>query len=97
MLEIRRLEQHKSAQCHVCIENDGTIYFISYSTLVIKAVPDENGLYYLSCTGTYSNTTRRQIGWFLKEYFGDVTYYDMKESAECGNIIHAELKHAKFW
>lgn len=97
MSEIRRLEHHKSAQCRVCIDNDGTINFISYSTLVIKAVPDENGIYYLSCTGTYSNATRKQIGWFLKEYFGDVSYYDMKESAERGNIITAEMKHAKFW
>lgn len=69
MLERIRLEHHKSAHCHVLIDNDGTINFISYSTLVIKAEPGENGIYYLICTGTYSPTTRRQIVWFFKRVF----------------------------
>nr|UVY05914.1 MAG: hypothetical protein [Bacteriophage sp.] len=41
--------------------------------------------------------TRKQIGWFLKEYFGDVSYYDMKKCAEDGTGICAERKHAKYW
>lgn len=78
MLETRKLTNHKSSQCHVTIEDNGTINFISYTTLVIQAVPHVSGQYVLFCTGTYSQTTRKQIGWFLKEYFGDVSYYDMK-------------------
>lgn len=97
MLERRRLTNHKSAQCHVCIEDDGTIYFFSYSTLVIQADHIDNDNYILFCTGTYSNTTRKQIGWFLKEYFGDVSYYQMKQSAEDGAGVYAVRKHAKFW
>lgn len=97
MLETKKLTRHRSAQCQVLIEDNGTINFISYRTLVIQAVPDESGLYDLFCTGTYSATTRRQIGWFLKEYFGDVSYYDMKKCAENGTGIWAERKHAKYW
>lgn len=41
--------------------------------------------------------TRKQIGWFLKEYFGDISYYDMKRISGSGEGIYAERKHAKFW
>lgn len=97
MLERKKLEHHKQAKCYVVIENDGTINFISYATLVITAVPQFNGKYELFCTGTYSQTTRKQIGWFLKEYFGDINYYHMKKCSEDGTSIFAERKHAKFW
>lgn len=80
MLETRKLTNHKSAHCHVSIEDNGTINFISYTTLVIQAVPHSSGQYVLFCTGTYSQTTRKQIGWFLKEYFRDISYYDMKNA-----------------
>lgn len=97
MLETRKLTNHKSAQCHISIEDNGTINFISYTTLVIQAIPHESGGYILFCTGTYSQTTRKQIGWFLKEYFGDISYYQMKQCAEDGTGIYAERKHAKYW
>lgn len=42
MLETRKLTNHKSAHCHVSIEDNGTINFISYTTLVIQAKPQEN-------------------------------------------------------
>lgn len=89
MLETRKLTNHKSAQCHISIEDNGTINFISYTTLVIQAVPHISGQYVLFCTGTYSQTTRKQIGWFLKEYFGDVSYYDMK------NVQRTELEYVQ--
>ena len=41
MLETRKLTRHKYAQCHIEIEDNGTINFISYTTLVIRAVPFE--------------------------------------------------------
>ena len=97
MLETRKLTNHKYAQCYVEIEDDGAINFISYTTLVIRAVPFESYGYILYCTGTYSQTTRKQINWFLKEYFGDVSYYDMKRIANSEKGIYAERKHAKFW
>lgn len=97
MLETRKLEHHKYSQCHVSIEDNGTINFISYTTLVIQAIPTTYGDYVLYCTGTYSPTTRKQIGWFLKEYFGDISYQQMKQCAKDGTGISATKKHAKYW
>lgn len=66
MLETRKLTNHKYAKCHIEIEDNGTINFISYTTLVIRAVPFEGHGYILYCTSTYSRSTIRQVGWFLK-------------------------------
>ena len=74
-----RLSNHASAQCHV-IESENRIDFISYTTRVIT-IFWENGKRWIECTGTYSATTRKQIGWFLKEYAPDLCYYDMKAIA----------------
>ena len=104
-MTIKKLTNHPGAQCKVRLNDDGTIDFISYTTLVIKATPfnsvtledradldllDPAGnvtpetldnVYFLECTGTYSRTTARQISWFLREYFGDISYASMKEIA----------------
>lgn len=72
----KRLNNHASAQCHVVIDKEG-IHFISYTTRVISIVR-KAGERLVECTGTYSATTRKQIGWFLKEYAPDLSYYDMK-------------------
>jgi hypothetical protein len=99
-LEKKKLQHHPGAQCYVEI-TEGQIDFISYSTLVIRATlaPDlEDGTkWLLSCTGTYSQTTRKQIGYFLKEYFGDIYYSDMKSIAGTNDYILAEHKTAKYW
>lgn len=69
MLETRKLTNHKSAQCHVSIEDNGTINFISYTTLVIQAVLHISGKYVLFCTGTYSATTRKTDRMVLERIF----------------------------
>lgn len=97
MTEIRKLTQHPYSQCSVIIKEDGAILFYSYSTLVIGAEPITEGHYEVYCTGTYSPTTRKQIGWFLKEYFGDLNYYHMKEIAGKHACKIAERKHSKLW
>lgn len=52
----------------------------------------------LVCTGTYSATTRKQIGWFLKEYFGNVAYQDIKFIVETGHTcLMAHRCTAKYW
>lgn len=76
MLEIRKLADHKYSKCHVELLGKG-IDFISYTTPVIY-IRYINGERYVECTGTYSQTTRKQIGYFLKEYAPDLNYYDMK-------------------
>lgn len=78
-MRVTRLNNHKSAQCHV-IESENRIDFISYTTRVIS-IFWENGKRMVECTGTYSRTTARQITWFLREYAPDLNYYQMKEIA----------------
>lgn len=72
-----KLRNHPSSQCHVTVYDSGNIKFTSYATDVIF-VKYIDGKRYIECTGTYSATTRRQIGWFLKEYIPELTYQDMK-------------------
>lgn len=75
---IKRLENHPGANCTVVEFDNGNVNFISYSTRVISI---ENAMSNrkIECTGTYSTTTRRQIGWFLREYASDLNYYDIKK------------------
>ena len=56
---------------------NGNIHLISYTTRVISI--DADG--WLECTGTYSATTRKHIGAFLKEYAPNLNYHDAKRAA----------------
>lgn len=80
----RYLQNHPHAQCHIEQEtfNSLNMVFVSYTTPVLII---ENGE--MECTGTYSATTRKQIGWFLKEYFPKITYQDVKKAYEKGYKI----------
>jgi hypothetical protein len=75
MYTTSNLRQHPYCQCKVRRYADGAIVFISYATPVILI--DSDG--WLSCTGTYSQTTRRQIGYFLKEYVPTLDYHMVKQ------------------
>lgn len=78
-----KLKNHPYCNCYVemdNIENPTQISFISYRTVVIYATKKDN-VWYIECSGTYSQTTRKQISWFLREYFPKINYYDMKEIA----------------
>lgn len=86
-MEIKRLSNHKSAQCEVRIGTDGVIIFRSYVTDVIIATPIEDNRYELECSGLYSMTTRKQIGWFLREYFPQITFADIKKACENSYIL----------
>lgn len=81
---IKKLKNHKYAQCHIEFENNKVV-FVSYSTAVIF-ITRRNGKRYVECTGTYSQTTRKQIGYFLKEYLPQFSYYDMKNIVGKGEI-----------
>lgn len=76
MMTIKKLTDHCYSQCHVEIAPNGEISFFSYVTLVCRI--DAEG--WLECTGTYSQTTRKQIGWFLKEYAPEMTYQMVKQA-----------------
>lgn len=79
-----KLKNHPHSQCHVEIDND-RIIFVSYSTAVIFIIM-RGGQRFIECTGTYSQTTRKQIGYFLKEYAPDLNYYNMKSIVGKGEI-----------
>ena len=70
----KKLDSMPYAQCGVILNSDGSVKFFSYSTLV--CIIDAQG--WLECTGTYSNTTRKQIGRFLREYAPNLSYHDAK-------------------
>lgn len=86
----RCLREMPYAHCGVNVY--GThIEFISYETLVIRI--DNDG--WLEITGTYSPTTRKQIGRFLKEYVSHLCYHDVKIFYERNllyNIYTGEVK-----
>ena len=67
------LQGHTTKNARYFVDGDGR-GLISYHTkvLIIK-----DGV--LFCTGLYSVTTRRHIGWFLSEYLPTFNYYDIKK------------------
>ena len=81
-MEKLKLKEHPYCKCYVLKDND-KITLVSYITEVIIAVrnPKNKNEWFLKCTGTYSQTTRKQIGWFLREYFPKINYFNMKEIA----------------
>ena len=86
-----KLKNHPYAQCSVRELIDGSVVFTSYNTDVIYI--DKDGWLYVS--GLYSATTRKQIGYFLKEYVPAFSYQLIKmlyyKHLMC-NIYTAELK-----
>ncbi len=89
-----KLKNHPYAQCSVRELIDGSIVFTSYKTDVIYI--DKDGWLYVS--GLYSATTKKQIGYFLKEYVPELTYQDIKYlyyNRRVLNIYTAEIKGDK--
>ena len=86
-----KLKNHPYAQCFVRVLIDGSVVFTSYKTDVIY-IDNEGWLY---VTGLYSATTRKQIGYFLKEYVPALSYQDIKSlyyNNRVLNIYTAEIK-----
>ena len=86
-----KLKNHPYAQCSVRVLFDGSVVFTSYNTDVIYI--DKDGWLYVS--GLYSATTRKQIGYFIKEYVPALSYYDIKSlyyNSRVINIYTGELK-----
>jgi hypothetical protein len=73
------------AQAHVEIDDEGNTYLFSYVTMVVEITADG----WLTCTGTYSQTTRRHIGAFMREYVewpnGERGDYYTAKNAYLGN------------
>ena len=80
-MTIKKLFYMPYAQAHVEIDSSNNAYLFSYKTLVIQLTADG----WLTCTGTYSPTTRKHIGAFMKEYVSypngeHGSYYDAKKA-----------------
>ena len=89
-----KLKNHPYSNCSVRVLLDGSVVFTSYNTDVIYI--DKDGWLYVS--GLYSATTRKQIGYFLKEYVPVLNYYDIKclyYSNHMINIHTGEIKEEK--
>ena len=80
---MKKLTAHPHANAHVVL-TPSVITLVSYSTAVINI--DPNG--WLSCSGLYSMTTRKQIGWFLKEYAPTITFQMVKHCVESNTMIN---------
>ena len=61
---IRKLTKMPYAQAHITTDEYGAITLVSYTTNVV--VIDPHG--WLTCSGLYSQTTRRHISAFMSEY-----------------------------
>lgn len=70
----KRFEDHKAAQAWI-YEDEREISLISYSTKVITIRKSDRKV---ECTGTYSRTTIKHIGWFVRDFLPGYSYYDMK-------------------
>ena len=86
---MKKLTKHPYAQCAVDIHTPTNFDFISYRTQVISVC---NGK--INCTGTYSQTTRKQIVWFLREYLPKLCYRQMRDIAGTGWHDIADLARA---
>ena len=84
-MTIKKLAYMPYAQAHVEIDDEGNKYLFSYRTLVIELTADG----WLTCTGTYSRTTIRHIGAFMREYVewpnGERGDYFTAKNAYLGN------------
>ena len=87
----KRLSAMPYAQAGVTFGKLGEVNLISYSTVVCSI--DCEG--WLTCTGTYSATTRRHISAFMREYTNGFTYFDAKRcynNGETLNVYTGEIK-----
>lgn len=75
MFTTSRIADHPYAQACIRRYTNGAIDFISYRTTVIEITADG----WMKCNGTYSQTTRKQIGWFLRECVPYLSYYTAKQ------------------
>ena len=80
-----RLDRMPYASAGIVRRADG-VHLISYQTLVVSIDPEG----WMSCTGTYSQTTRKHIGAFLREVAPSMSYQDAKRCYENDEVINVE-------
>ena len=84
---IKRFDGHKKSQAYVIVNEYEIGYvLVSYKTWIIEALRYEGG-YKIRCSGLYSRTTIKHIGWFLRDYFPQLSCYDIKKIAGTDECI----------
>lgn len=85
---VKKLTNHLYSNCKIEIyKEERVIKFISYITEVVNVVyNDDKNEIYLKLLGHYSQTTTKQLNWFLKEYF-DCYEFDKEKFRKCELII----------
>lgn len=86
----RRLAYCPNGSAGVTFSGSGSVVLVSYETAVCEI--DSEG--WLTCSGTYSATTRRHINAFMKEYGRGASYYTCKECYEKNhayNVLTGEV------
>lgn len=82
MTVCKPLSGHEYAQAGVIFRPDGTIALWSYATHVCDIKGD-----YVYCYYNGTQTTRKHIGWFMREYAN--SYYQLaKKSADTGKWVN---------
>lgn len=79
-----KLKYMPTATAGINLYMNGQVELMSYETSVISI--DADG--WLTCTGTYSATTRKHIGAFLKEWAPLLSYYDAKTAYEDNHKVN---------
>lgn len=80
----KRLNRMPYAQAGI-IEKPNCVQLVSYETIVAEIDGE-----WLHIYGTFSASTRRHIGAFLKEYAPSISYYDAKKLDE--NDLEMNIK-----
>ena len=87
----KKLQNMPYAQAYVVIDEHGAKTLVSYTTEVVTIDP----LGWLTCTGTYSQTTRKHISYFMREYT-NLTYYHAKDAYENNYTINIYSREIQF-
>lgn len=85
-----KMPNHEYAQCKILERRDGALVLQSYNTIVVSITKDG----WMDCSGIYSRTTIKHIGWFMKCYGNGCGYYDAKwawQHDSCVNIYTGEV------
>lgn len=89
----KKLNSMPYANAKVVINSDNSIELISYTTLVCAISPQG----FVKCFGLFSQTTRKHISAFAKEYCSPLNYYDIKRAYEENYAINYETGEIMFF
>ena len=86
IVNVAPMPEHEYSQCKILVRKDGTILLQSYNTIVCSI--DTEG--WLDCSGLYSRTTIKHIGWFMRNYGNGCSYYDAKYAWKNSCVVNTK-------